>query len=333
MRATILIPTHDHWATLPLAVASALGQTVADVEVLIVGDGVTSRVRQQARALEQGDGRVRFLDLPKGPHHGEVHRGTAIDQTTGEAIFYLCDDDLLLPRHVENLLGLLAGCDLAQSRNGFVDTEGELQLFPADLADPLTVAWHLKQPRRNLVSLTGTAHTRSAYVALPEGWTTTPPDEWPDHFMWKKFLSAPGFRGATHPEMTALQWPTSSGRIDLDQTARAEELAPWAARLEEPGFHEWVQAWANAAGRRELARCLRESVDTQDVLREVHEALAAARADAQAKGSREQHLEVRLRSAQEQLGQMLASRSWRITAPLRTVAERRRSRVRGSRSH
>ena len=45
--ASVLIPTHDHWATLPLAVNSALGQTVEDVEVIIIGDGVTEQVAEQ----------------------------------------------------------------------------------------------------------------------------------------------------------------------------------------------------------------------------------------------------------------------------------------------
>lgn len=331
VRATILIPTHDHWATLPLAVSSALGQTVPDVEVIIIGDGATERVAAVAAGLQAGDERVRFLDLPKGPHHGEVHRGTAIQQAQGEAIFYLCDDDLLLPKHVENLLELLAGCDLVQSRNGYIDTAGELQLFPADLSDPATVDWHLKEPRRNLTSLTGTAHTRSAYLALPEGWTTTPAGEWPDHFMWKKFFRAPGFRGATHADMTALQWPTSEGRDDLGQLQRAEELAPWVARLSEPGFHEWIQAWANAAARRELARCVRESVDAIEVLAEVsaaledtRAALGRARSDAESAGLLLEQAQARAQELGAQLDAVLASRSWRITAPLRRVTESRR---------
>ena len=37
--ATILVPTHDHGPTLRASVASALRQTVSDIEVFIVGDG------------------------------------------------------------------------------------------------------------------------------------------------------------------------------------------------------------------------------------------------------------------------------------------------------
>ena len=89
-----------------------------------------------ATDLCRSDPRVVFLDLPKGPNHGEIHRGRAISESRSDAIFYLCDDDLLLPKHVENLLALLSESDLVQSRNGYIDTTGRLVLFSTDLADP-----------------------------------------------------------------------------------------------------------------------------------------------------------------------------------------------------
>ena len=41
--ASVLIPTHEHAATLAYAVASVQRQTVDDIEILIVGDGVGRR--------------------------------------------------------------------------------------------------------------------------------------------------------------------------------------------------------------------------------------------------------------------------------------------------
>ena len=41
IRASILVPTHDKPETLPLAVDSALRQTVPEIEVIVIGDGVT----------------------------------------------------------------------------------------------------------------------------------------------------------------------------------------------------------------------------------------------------------------------------------------------------
>ena len=40
-RASVLIPTHDQPTTLPLTVDTVLRQTVTDLEVILIGDGVT----------------------------------------------------------------------------------------------------------------------------------------------------------------------------------------------------------------------------------------------------------------------------------------------------
>jgi hypothetical protein len=316
-------------------VSSALEQTVADIEVVIIGDGATDAVRAAAEALVAVDGRVVFHDFPKGPYHGEIHRGTAIERARSDAIFYLCDDDLLLPRHVANLLELLADADLVQCRNGYVDTEGRLQLFPTDLALPEAVAWHVREPPRNATSLTGTAHTRSAYRALPEGWTTTPKGQWPDHYMWKKFFGVEGFCGATHAEMTAIQLPTSSGREDWAQEERVEELQIWRERLREPGAHEWLQHEVAEATQRRLVlehigsvdchfmraadlaelSLLREAVvGTEGALREMERGAAAA-------DERVAELTAELLWAGMSRQDILDSRSWRLTGPMRRGAE------------
>ncbi len=124
--ATVLVPTHDHHETLDLAVGSALGQTVSDIEVVVIGDGVTPEVvRACARRLAAGDDRVRFLDLPKGRHHGETYRDTAVRRANSDIICYLCDDDLLLPEHVGDMVALLADHDLVHCLNGYLEPDGD----------------------------------------------------------------------------------------------------------------------------------------------------------------------------------------------------------------
>src|SRR5690349_21612774 len=149
--ATILVPTHDHAATLDLAVRSALEQTVAEIEVVVIGDGVGDDTREVVAGLTREDPRVRFLDLPKGPNHGEVHRGTAIESTEAEIVCYLCDDDLLLPEHVESMRELLRAADLAQSQNGLFDPDGTWHHIFADLSSPACREWVL-QPGQNVVA-------------------------------------------------------------------------------------------------------------------------------------------------------------------------------------
>ena len=65
MKATVLIPTHDHGPTIRHSVVSALTQTVKDIEIFIVGDGTTVRVSESGRSGL----RVRILD---GSQKGRV---------------------------------------------------------------------------------------------------------------------------------------------------------------------------------------------------------------------------------------------------------------------
>lgn len=255
--AAVLIPTHDHPATLDLAVRSALEQTVEEIEVLIVGDGVGEETRALASRLREEDGRVRFLDFPKGPHHGEIHRGAAIEATEAEIVCYLCDDDLLLPEHVESMGEQLAQADLAQSQNGQFEIDGSWFPIFADLASPVCRAWVLR-PDKNVVSLTGTAHTVAAYRRLPHGWRTTPPERWPDHYMWQQFLAEPWVRAATAPRVTALQFPSFLGREDWPPERRRAELEGWRATLATPeGRAELEATIDHAMGDRATGEWLR----------------------------------------------------------------------------
>ena len=333
VRASVLVPTHDHATTLPLTVGSALRQTVGDLEVIVVGDGVTPDNRAAIEALVAADRRVRFLDFPKGPHHGEVHRHEAIVAARSDAIFYLCDDDLLLRDHVADLLDLLEDANFVQSRNGFIRPDGTIGLHATDLSDPRCIDWHLRpEPRRNATSLTGTAHTRSFYLRAGEHWETTPVGEWPDHHQWKRLFRHPDFRGATSPRMTALQLPTSQdGRDSWSPQQRHAELAWWADLVASPVAQDRVDEMVGRAAQRALADAV---VDADDLRLELHGARTALaerdrhihglRLRIESQNDRIERLLRRLRrsrrrhrAAEAELASIRASRSWRMTAVLR----------------
>ena len=248
----ILIPTHDHVGTIDLAVRSALEQTVADLEVLVVGDGVGEGMRELVAGIARREPQVRFLDLPKGPHHGEVHRAAAIETTRAGTVCYLCDDDLLLPDHVESMLELLADADLAHSQNGYFDPEGDWHSYIADLSSPAFRAWML-EPGNNAVSLTGTAHTVSAYRRLPHGWRTTPAGYWPDQYMWQQFLTEPWVRAKTATRVTALQFPSHLGREQWDDSRRRGELERFHTALETPEGRTRIRGKIDGSLKRQVA--------------------------------------------------------------------------------
>ena len=253
-RASVLIPIHDKPTTLPLAVDTVLRQSVEDLEVLLIGDGVTDAVRSVVDGLVETDPRVRFLDFPKGPHHGERYRHDAVVAARSDAIFYLCDDDLLLPDHVADLLGLLEEHSFVQSLNGEVRPDGQVRFYAADLADPDVVAMHLSDDVRFCsVSITGTAHTRALYDAVDDRWDTTPPGWWPDHWQFRKLMRHPSYAGATSSRMTALQFPTSSdGRDTWSDEERLAELEPWHARVVAPGGQADIDTRCEAGRRVQL---------------------------------------------------------------------------------
>ncbi len=282
-RASILIPIHDKPTTLPLTVDTVLRQSVRDLEVLLIGDGISEELRGVVEQLLADDARVRLLDFPKGPHHGECYRHDAIAASRSEAIFYLCDDDLLLPDHVADLLALLEDHTFVQSYNGYCRPDGSMRFYAADLANPHTIGLLLlDEPPNNAVSITGTAHRRDFYERVGDRWETTPPGRWPDHYQWSKLMRHPDFSGATSHRMTALQFPTSQdGRDAWSDAERAEELRRWHRLVTGPDPQVEIDARVHVSALGELAsardtvvelraemlrlRRLRESADARTV--------------------------------------------------------------------
>src|SRR5690348_7825919 len=124
--ATVLIPTHDHAATLPIAIASVQEQTLQDFELFVVGDGAGDDTRRAMSEICARDARISFLDLPKGPRKGEIHRHAALKNANGRFVAYLGDDDLWMPTHLETLDAALEDADFAHSLHLGIDEQGKL---------------------------------------------------------------------------------------------------------------------------------------------------------------------------------------------------------------
>lgn len=227
--ASVIIPTHNRDQLLTLAVKSVLRQNVQNFEVLIVGDGVTLSCRQAIEELLAMDPRVIFLDSPKGPNHGEIYRHEAILAARSDAILYLCDDDLFLPNHITEMLNLLNHYDFVQSLNGWVNPNGDISLYPGILSDPETRQWILRDDiRYNSVSITGTAHSRSCYLAVGQYWETSPANQWPDHHQWRRMFRNQDIQLTTSQRMTSLQFPSGEvSRNTWSEAQRLQEVETW----------------------------------------------------------------------------------------------------------
>jgi glycosyltransferase involved in cell wall biosynthesis len=248
-RVTVIIPTHNHATTVDLAVESALNQTVSDLDVVVIGDGVTDDTRDAVRSV-LGDDRVRFLDRPKSRSRAEATRHEVLSSVCSPFVCYLGDDDLLLRDHVEQMIGLLAEADFAHPLPLLIDRDGSLRAHPTDLTRPECVQWHLRAgPQHNAISLTGAAHRLDAYHRLPYGWLTPPAGTQSDLFMWRQWFQMPGLRFVTGSRLTVLKLEASV-RQDMSCSARRLEMLSWKARAEKDGFADELSHLAADAFRR-----------------------------------------------------------------------------------
>ncbi len=258
MIASVVVPTTgDRSSLLVHSVGSVLAQTEDDLEVLVIGDGASEATRTWAEAV---DPRVRFFAFPKDERRGERNRHRVLTESArGDLVLYLCDRDLWLPTHVEEMAQVLADADFGHTLR-FVMGEDDRPRAPhtLDLRRPedRARAWY----STNVLPLSMAGHTLAAYRALPEGWRTTPPDRPTDRHMWIQFLEQPGIRVASSAWPTALSFKRPR---DWTVAQRREVLERWTPRLADPGLAV------------ELARAVLEETTTEgsDLLR----ALAAAR--------------------------------------------------------
>jgi glycosyltransferase involved in cell wall biosynthesis len=241
LTATIIVPTSiDRGPTLRLAVDSALRQTVRDLEVFIITDGAAPETVAVAKELAQSDPRVRLFEHPKHPRRGEPYRDEALKEASGRIICYLCDRDLFLPDHVEQLAKLLENAEFACTpgvairRNG--KARGMCAIDPGSHRDRRD----LTQRRLIAISLSFFAHTLAAYHQLPERWTETPRGHVTDGWFIQKFLRQPAMRCVTGTRPTVLYFPRGS-HPGWSTAQRCEELLTWHDRMAIPGEAEAIR--------------------------------------------------------------------------------------------
>jgi GalNAc5-diNAcBac-PP-undecaprenol beta-1,3-glucosyltransferase len=233
--ATVLIPTFNHGPTLRHSVGSALDQTVSDIEIFIVGDGVPDVTREIVADLISHDNRVRFFDNPKGPRTGEIHRHRALAEARGEIVCYLSDDDLWLPDHVETMRELLEKADYANALMLHLDAVDGLGVAPLDLSYP--GERELVVMGRKGTSLSSMAHTLEMYRRLPYGWRTTPRGIFTDYYMQQQLLGETWCRAVSSMRPTMLKFK-SEDRTGWTLDQRVIELEEWRRRFRNPAERE-----------------------------------------------------------------------------------------------
>ena len=225
--ASVIVPTHHRPDTLPLAIASIQNQSVRNLEILIVGDGVDDDTRAIASGLATSDARIVFTDLPKGARSGTAYRDEAVLSARSPRIFYSDDDDLLLPDHVATLGAVLDDNDVAESLPASLSRSGRVELALVNHGHAAQRA-RLAELTLKLTFDTHIAHRREAYVASGRPWLSR------QEGAAGPFLAALAANASltwrTVPTITALS-AHGAARHGMTRTERANELARAGFRL------------------------------------------------------------------------------------------------------
>ena len=245
-RVAVLIPTHDHATLLRLSVGSVLAQTVKDVDIHLIGDGVSDAARPVIAELVAAHG-VHFHDHVKSARTGEPYRHELLRTLSATFIAYLSDDDLWLPNHLETMLALLERNDLVAAVSAWVQEDGQVKPMLHDLGRPFYR--ELIARGDNHLPLSTAAHRLDAYRRLPHGWRTTPAGIATYLYMWQQWLCATP-RLASASTVTVLRFP-------------AKLRASWTLDQRYAEQQRWAEALATGEGRAQLhAACFAHARST-----------------------------------------------------------------------
>lgn len=103
---TVLVPVFNAEATLGEALQCVLTQTLADLELLVVLNGVTDRSGEIARGLAARDARVRVLEMAEASLVRALNLG--VGEARGQVIARHDADDWMVPHRLKTQLEALA---------------------------------------------------------------------------------------------------------------------------------------------------------------------------------------------------------------------------------
>ena len=244
---SIVVATYNRSNVLELAIASARAQTVADWEMLVVGDACTDDSDQVVASF--GDERIRWINLAAnhGDQSGPNNHG--VERSRGRHVAFLNQDDLWFPDHLERSLRTLEaspGAGGSFGPVGFVDPgDGTLSMAPSwsGRSEPTRViapasGWLL---RRETVDRIGPWRARhECYEAPSRDWMTR--------------AARQGVTFTQVPHLTVLALPSGARPDSYRNRDDAEQRALLARMRDDPGFREELLAQVALSASAELFR-------------------------------------------------------------------------------
>jgi glycosyltransferase involved in cell wall biosynthesis len=105
MRVSVVISNYNYGHFLKTAIDSALQQTYAEVEVIVVDDGSTDDSKEVIERASLLDNRVQAIFKPNGGQASSINAG--FGRSTGDVVFFLDADDALMPDAAERVVEAL----------------------------------------------------------------------------------------------------------------------------------------------------------------------------------------------------------------------------------
>lgn len=129
---SIVIPVYNGSNFLAQAIDSALAQSYANIEIIVVNDGSNDGSATERIALGYGD-RIRYFSKPNGGVSSALNFG--IEKMLGDYFSWLSHDDLYAPDKIAREVEALASCnDKANTvvccADNLVDTDGNIIFHP-----------------------------------------------------------------------------------------------------------------------------------------------------------------------------------------------------------
>ena len=217
---SVIVPTFNSARTLRAAIVSVQRQDLAELEVLVIGDGCTDD--SAAVAASFTDPRVRWSNLPANSGGPCRPRNEALGSARGRYVAYLGHDDLWLPWHLSTLVAAIerTGAALVSSLGVYLEPRGA------------STAFGFPERPRTPAPLSPSTWLHRADLDL----------RWPEHLRWghevyvADRLLERGVACRQVAEVTAIKFPAPAWRTYAPD-APLPQLEALAAIAEDPrGF-------------------------------------------------------------------------------------------------
>jgi glycosyltransferase involved in cell wall biosynthesis len=228
---SVVIPTYNRLAFLPIAIESVLAQTFTDFEVLVSDNGPSSQVRDLVGSY--GDERLHYRH--NNGNIGSTGNALAsLGAARGSFLAMLHDDDSWEPDCLERLVPALlsdatlsvAFCDYSiVDQNGNVDQDATVRAARATCRDRLRTGVYRSFGQIALVDksvfITGAAVLRRIAINL---------DDWPKivdpiYDLWLAYLAAKSGGGAYYCSERLFRYRTHGGSTSVQFGYEAQQIA------------------------------------------------------------------------------------------------------------